>query len=92
MYSEGACGLLTGGTAALGAIFTQDKPSKNLKVKKLTRKWVEEFQAEFKDTNCKIIKDINLEENQGCSSLMLKACDILEKIIKEGLKRDLYLA
>lgn len=92
MYTENACGILTGGTAALGAIFTQDKPSENRKLKKVTMRWVREFQNEFQDLNCNVIKDVNLEEGEGCSSLILKACDILEEIIKDGFKRELFLA
>ena len=80
-----ACGMLIGGAAAIGAIFTEDKPSKNLKMKKITQEWVKEFEKEFKHTDCIEVKEMNLKEGQGCGNLMLKSADILEAILKKYL-------
>ncbi len=86
MVVQKDCGLLTGGVAVIGAMFTEDKPSENLKLKRITKRWVEEFEKEFKDTNCKTIKDVNLAENEGCNRLKLVAAEILEKIIDDNLE------
>lgn len=75
------CGILTGGVAVIGVMLSEDKPTKNLKMKEATKGWVEELERELKDTDCKAIKEINLKVNEGCSRLILKATDILEKII-----------
>lgn len=83
MYTEDTCGMLTGGVAVIGVIFAEDKPSKNLKVKEITRNWIKEFESEFRNTNCRLIKDINLDNDEGCSNLILKAADILEEVIKK---------
>lgn len=85
MVLEKDCGLLTGGVALIGFMFAEEKPSENIKLKKITKRWVEEFEEEFKDTNCKRIKSINLEENQGCNGLKLIAADILENIINDNI-------
>lgn len=83
MYTEDTCGMLTGGVAIIGRIFAEDMPSKNLKLKEITRFWIEEFESEFKNTNCKLIKGINLKYDEGCGDLILKAADILEGIIEK---------
>lgn len=85
MCSGNACGILTGGVASIGAIFTKDKPSKNLKLKEVTKLWVEQFEKEFKASDCLDIKEINLKEDEACGRLMLDAADILEKIINSNL-------
>lgn len=83
MYREKDCGMLTGGAAALGAIFTEEKPSKNLKVQEATGLWVEKFEEEFKSVNCRVIKKENLQENESCDGLILKAADLLEEVISK---------
>lgn len=79
------CGILIGGLAAIGAIFSEDKPSKNIKMKEVRMRWIEEFEREFKDIDCIEIKAINLRENEGCGGLILQATDILEEIINDNL-------
>lgn len=79
------CGILTGGMAAIGVMFSEDKPTKNLKMKEARKRWLEEFEREFKDIDCISIKEINLRENEGCSRLILKGMDILEKILNDNL-------
>ena len=83
MFARDACGMLTGGLAVIGIIFTEDKPSDNLKVKEITRFWAEKIKEEFNSTNCKLIMDTNgIAENDSCTHLILKAADILEYIIE----------
>lgn len=79
------CGILIGGLAAIGAMFSKDKPSQNIKMKEVRMRWIEEFEREFKDLDCINIKAINLRENQSCGGLILKANDILEEIINENI-------
>lgn len=84
MYTGDACGMVTGGLAVIGLIFAEDKPSDNVELKEITRLWIKRFKEEFKDTNCKRIKEKNhIKESQSCTHLILKAADILEDIIKE---------
>ena len=79
---QGVCGMLTGGASVLGVIFTEDKPSYNDKVKEITDAWVNEFMEEFKYIDCKVIKSTNgLTEDEPCTYLIFRACDMLEGII-----------
>lgn len=83
LCSEKTCGILTGGAAAIGIIFAEDKPSENIKMKEITKKWIEKFEKEFKNTDCKVIKEIKRDENEGCKPLIIKGAEILEEIINE---------
>ena len=83
MASEKTCGILTGGVAAIGVMFTEDKPSENLKLKEVTKRWVNEFENEFGDTNCNILKETKRDEIDGCKPLMIKGSEILEDIINK---------
>ncbi len=83
MYTERTCGMLTGGIAVLGVLFAEDMPSKNLKLKEITLCWIQQFENEFRDTNCSFIKANRPANAVGCSNLILRAADILEKVIEK---------
>ena len=83
MQTENTCGMLTGGVAAIRVLFAEDMPTNQLKLKEITRYWIKQFESEFQDTNCSVIKGINLTNNEGCANLILKAADILEKVVKK---------
>ncbi len=83
MQTENTCGMLTGGIAVIGVLFAEDMPTKNLKLKETTRYWIKQFKSEFQDTNCSVIKGVNLTDNEGCAHLILKAADVLESVIEK---------
>ena len=83
MSTGNTCGMLTGGIAVIGAMFAEDMPTQNLKMKEITRCWTEQFQGEFQNLNCSKIKEINLEPDERCANLILKAADILEEVIEK---------
>lgn len=90
MCTGNTCGMLTGGVAAIGALFAEEMPTQNLKLKEITRYWTEQFQREFQDLNCNNIKEINLKPDERCANLILKAADILEEVI-EKYKADITM-
>lgn len=83
MCTESTCGMLTGGVAAIGVLFAEDMPTQNIKLKEVTHSWIERFESEFRNTNCSLIKGINLKNDEGCARLILKAADILEGVIEK---------
>ncbi len=83
MYTGITCGMLTAGLAVIGVLFAEDMPTQNNKLKEITRYWIDQFEHEFKNTNCSLIKDINLKTDEGCTNLILKAADILEEVIEK---------
>lgn len=81
-YSEKACGVLTGGIAALGVMYSEDKPTDNNKVKEITQQWVKAFEEEFSHSDCKEIKPIYRNPETGCTNVILRAAELLESIIE----------
>ena len=84
-YSERTCGALTGGIAALGLLFAEEKPTSNEKLKEITKKWVEAFENEFGSLDCKEIKLVHRDEVKGCGPVMVRAAELLEEVIKDSL-------
>ena len=82
-YSERTCGALTGGVAVLGVMFTEDKPTNNEKLKEMTKKWVNVFEEEFGNLNCKDIKPIHRDEVKGCGPVIARAAELFEALINE---------
>lgn len=83
MCIESTCGMLSGGIATIGVLFAEDMPTQNLKMKEITQYWIEQFESEFKNTNCSFIKANKPENEENCSNLILKAADILEGVIEK---------
>ena len=83
MNTGNTCGILTGGLAVIGVLFAEDMPSKKSKLKEVTHHWITAFENEFKNTNCKLIKEFNQIGNEGCANLILKGADILEGIVEK---------
>ena len=83
MNTGNTCGILTGGLAVIGVLFTEDMPSSNDKMKEVTRHWIAAFESEFKNTNCQLIKQLNQIGNEGCANLILEGADILEKVVEK---------
>lgn len=88
MYTEDACGILTGGVAVIGVMFLEDKPSENIKLTEITQLWVERFKEEFQTTNCALIKGVfDIGDVNSCRPLILKGCDILEEVIEKYIDK-----
>ena len=83
MCTGNTCGMLAGGIAVIGVLFAEDMPTQNLKMKEVTRYWIEQFEREFQHINCSQIKAINVKNNEGCANLILRAADLLESVIEK---------
>lgn len=83
IQSENTCGALLGAAAAIGIMYTEDKPSENLKMKDITKKFVEEFKKEFGSLECKYIKEHHRSVLEGCNPVKVRAAQVFEKVIKE---------
>lgn len=83
MYSEITCGILTGSIAALGLIFTEEKPSTNNKVKDITREWLSIFENRFGNIDCRQLKKDYKDPESGCKDLMLDSAEALESLINK---------
>lgn len=81
-YCERTCGAFSGSLVAIGAMFTEDKPTANQKIKDMSKELVEAFEKEFGTLNCAKIKEKFRDEEKGCAPVMLRAAEVLERVLK----------
>ncbi len=83
IQSEKTCGALLGAIAALGIMYTEEKPSTNDKMKEITKKLVEEFEKEFGSLDCAYIKAHHRSETEGCNPVKLRTAEVFERVMSE---------
>lgn len=82
IQSEKTCGALLGAIAALGVMYTEDRPTTNEKMKELTKKYLEEFEKEFGSLDCANIKAHHRSETEGCNPVKIRAAEVFERVVK----------
>ena len=87
MAIEDKCGVLTGAIMALGKIFVVERAHESEKIKELTIELFEEYQKEMKSINCQPLKDMYRTEEQKCRIVILKAAEILDRIVSRELNK-----
>ena len=83
VQSEKMCGALLGSLAAIGVMFTEDRPTTNDKMKEKTKKFVEEFEKEFGSLDCAYIKAHHRSKILGCSPVKIRTADVFERVIND---------
>ena len=68
-YSEKTCGAFSGSLAALGALYTEERPSDQAKMTRAAKLLVEEFEKEFGSLDCDNIKKHHRDEVAACIRL-----------------------
>lgn len=82
IQTEKTCGALLGAIAAIGVMYTEDKPTTNEKMREMTKKMVEEFEEEFGSLDCATIKAHHRSETEGCNPVKLRAAEVFERVVK----------
>jgi C_GCAxxG_C_C family probable redox protein len=80
-YSERTCGAFSGALAALGAMYTEERPSDQSKMTKAAKLLVKEFEAEFGSLNCDDIKKHFRDPATGCNPVKLKAGSVFDRVV-----------
>src|SRR5665647_3312591 len=74
-YSERTCGAFSGSLAALGVLYTEDRPSDQAKMTKAAKLLVKEFEKEFGSLNCDYIKAHCKDPVSGCNPVKLRTAE-----------------
>jgi len=80
-YSERTCGAFSGSLAALGAMYTEERPSEQAKMTRAAKLLVEEFQKEFGSLDCDYIKKYHRDEIVACNPVKLRAGQVLDRVV-----------
>lgn len=86
MAIESVCGVLTASLMVLGKLFVPDIAHKYPEIKELSKELFDTFKKEMGDILCKPLKDSYHTEEKKCRDVILKAAEILDKIVKRELK------
>lgn len=81
MTIESVCGVLTASLMVLGKLFVPDVAHKHLEIKELSKELFDTFEKEMGDILCKPLKDNYRTEEKKCRDVILKAAEILDKIV-----------
>ena len=86
MAIESVCGVLTASLMVLGKLFVPDIAHKHPEIKELSKELFDNFEKEMSDIMCKPLKDNYRTEEKKCRDVILKAAEILDKIVARELK------
>jgi len=86
MAIESVCGVLTASLMVLGKLFVPDVAHKHPQIKELSKELFNTFEKEMGDILCKPLKDNYRTEEKKCKDVILKAVEILDKIVTRELK------
>jgi len=86
MAIESVCGVLTASLMILGKLFVPETAHKYPEIKELSKELFDTFKKEMGDILCKPLKDNYRTEEKKCREVILKAAEILDKIVIRELK------
>ena len=76
------CGALTGSLMVLGRLYVKNYAHESTRIKDIEKKFIDAFEQEYKTILCTPIKDAHADPEYKCKSVVLKAAEILENILK----------
>ena len=89
MAIEDKCGALTASIMVLGTLFVKDRAHENTRIKELTIELFEEYKKEMGTIDCAPLKEKYRTEELKCRNVILKAAEVLDRIVKRELDKDL---
>jgi len=85
MAIEDKCGALTASIMVLGRLFVKDRAHESSRIKELTKELFEEYKKAMGTIDCAQLKEMYRTEELKCSIVILKAAEILDRIVKREL-------
>ena len=86
-YSERTCGAFSGSLAALGVLYTEERPSDQAKMTRAAKLLVKEFEEEFGSLNCDYIKAHCKDPVSGCNPVKLRAAKVFNRVV-EAMEKE----
>ncbi|MBC3887197.1 hypothetical protein GH810_02595 [Acetobacterium paludosum] len=86
-YSGKTCGAFSGSLAALGVLYTDERPSDQAKMTQATKLLVKEFEAEFGSLDCDYIKEYHRDSVTGCNPVKIRAAQVFNRVVESMEKK-----
>ncbi len=83
MGIESVCGALTAGVMVLSYKYVNNVAHESDKIKEVNQKLFREFMEEMNSIQCGYLKKTYRKEATGCSNIIIKAAEILDKLMIE---------
>lgn len=81
MGVEGVCGVITGASMVLSALFVEQRGHESDRIKQLNSEFIEAFRARLQSLDCAPIKERWRKDDLGCLPVMLIGAELLQAII-----------
>lgn len=88
MAIEDKCGALTASIMVLGKLFIRDRAHESTRIKELTVELFEEYKKVMGSIDCAPLKDKYRTEELKCRNVILKAAEVLDRIVKRELDKS----
>jgi C_GCAxxG_C_C family probable redox protein len=89
LMREDLCGVIAGGVATLGVLFTDQVAHNSPQLKELVKEYLNCFDNYFDTINCKELKITHRDKiNNSCNPVIYKNAEILESVIKKYYNQD----
>lgn len=75
------CGVLTASVMVLSCLFVADKGHESDRIKKLTQELFQSYREEMGEINCEALKTRYRTEEIKCRVMLIKAAEILDRIV-----------
>lgn len=85
MFEGETCGVVTGGIAVIGILFTKDNKGNSPEMIEATKEFKQRFLTELKSRDCAPLKELH-EDETGCGNLIYAGGKILEEVITKYSK------
>jgi len=86
MAIEDKCGALTASIMVLGRLFVNDSAHESSRIKDLTKELFEDYKKEMGTIDCAPLKDKYRTEEFKCRNIIIKAAEVLDRIVKRELE------
>jgi C_GCAxxG_C_C family probable redox protein len=81
MAIEDKCGALTAAIMVLGKLSIRERAHESTKIKELTLELFQEYKKEMGSIDCAPLKQAHRTEKLKCRNVILKAAEILDRIV-----------
>lgn len=84
LLTEDVCGILTGGLAVIGLLYTNHVAHDSEQMMEISRAYIAAFKNSFATAQCLDLKVVYRDEATGCTDLILKGAEVLQEILNDN--------
>ncbi|SCZ76406.1 C-GCAxxG-C-C family (seleno)protein [Acidaminobacter hydrogenoformans] len=82
LQTEDVCGILTGGLAVIGMLYTKSVAHDSAQMTEVTRAFISAFKEKFATSQCVDLKAAYRNEETGCTDFIIRGAEVLAAVIE----------